>query len=574
MKKLIYLIVGVVVLSADINIMDALKHHRIGSNTERVVLGGDTEQDSSINRAPTRKSTYKPIQRVNDNPKLQECYKRVEGMVQRAYKSNKNNDPTTNISIVALNGSKKCADEHKECAERAWQAGHRCFQAQHPGLTPEQVNLKCNTLSSSGTIKCALQETACSNTALHQKCDRDYGSIPVTIKPVKPIEPVTPIKPPTPVAPPPTDQDIQHTEYIKMYQNDIETTKHTIDRLEERLRAEREYGVQDRYHQRRIEQYREKLKAYRHQLQIQKQQLQTLGGKEKSHTKRDNNDIYSDIRKNQDIYDERQKQKLKQQLIKRAHYIVDRYGEDYDQQRLTHARIEELSENADIASLQNIIGAVKKQYYDAMEIKLQGDAEYQTNRADEIGNKGKYVNTLKDTSLTANKIIARFDPTGTGDKIVNTMEHTYAAIDGYEKDGVQGAIVKTMDIHTNGIASDTVDTAKEYRDYHSTGLKLNPDEIYYDKDGNRVSSIKSGDITYATPLGDRGKMKLFSLSSRVGQKTINKLDEIYNPQTQVNNTIKTIKEGIQEGDINKIANGTMDAMDIKDEWGSGDESEE
>ncbi len=264
------------------------------------------------------------------------------------------------------------------------------------------------------------------------------------------------------------------------------------------------------------------------------------------------------------IAKDQRERKAKQAEIKIAHDIVDKFGDSYDQQRLSHKKIEELSRDADSEKATKIKNIMRKQYFDSQQIKTQGEAEYQIAKAKEIGKKSKYVETIKDTSLTINKGLAKLDPTGTGDKIVKVMEHAYAGVDGYEKGGGSGLVVKVMDIHTNGMATQTVETAQEYHDLHTKGVKLNKDEKFYDKDGKRLTVIKSGDKAYATAKGDKGEKKNFSMVSRITKKALEKVDETYNPQTKVMNSLKNIKDGITEGDFNKVANGAMDAVDIKD----------
>ncbi len=274
------------------------------------------------------------------------------------------------------------------------------------------------------------------------------------------------------------------------------------------------------------------------------------------------NDIFHN-----DIAEDQKNRKEKQAIIKRAHDTVDKFGDSYEQQRLSHKKIEELSKNADIEKTNKINSAIRKQFFDSSQMRKEAKAEYEAAKLKEIDKKGKYVKAIKDTSLTINKIIAKADPTGTGDKIVSVMEHAYAGVEGYEKGGGSGAIVKILDLHSNGVATETVDTAQEYRDLHTKGVKLNKDEKFYNKDGERVTKVKSGDKTYATTKGDEGEEKEFSMVDRISKKTLKKVDEIYNPQTKVDNTIKNIKEGVAEGDFNKVANGAMDAADIKDDLG-------
>ena len=140
-----------------------------------------------------------------------------------------------------------------------------------------------------------------------------------------------------------------------------------------------------------------------------------------------------------------QERKTKQAEIKKAHDIVDRFGDNYDSQRLSHKKIEKLSKNADIKKTKAIKNAIRKQYYDSKQTKLQGKAEYQTAKAKEIDKKGNYVKNIKETSLTINKGLAKLDPTGTGDKIVSWQENSYDTIDSYAEGGVNAVIDKFIE---------------------------------------------------------------------------------------------------------------------------------
>ncbi|SFV49817.1 FIG137478: Hypothetical protein [hydrothermal vent metagenome] len=334
--------------------------------------------------------------------------------------------------------------------------------------------------------------------------------------------------------------------------------------------------------------YNDKLEAQQKQKELEEEESRKRAEEEyqeslrrwEDETRRENERLAKEFKKQRDEWRERQKRYDKEENEKIANELKKR-REFQKQQQLNvkfinkftpldewhdaYKRIKKLDKTKDTKKAKKIYNAYKKIYYDSEQIKEQGKAEYQNAKANEIGKKAKYVKTIKDTALTINKGLAKLDPTGTGDKIVTTMEHTYAAIEGAEKGGASGAIVKVMDLHTNGIATDTVDTAQDYHDLHTKGIKLNSDEKFYDKDGNRVTKIKSGEKTYATDKGDKGESKEFSLMDRVEKKTIKKLDDTYNPQTKINGVVENIKSGIVEGDFNKVANGVMDAKDLKDD---------
>ena len=274
-------------------------------------------------------------------------------------------------------------------------------------------------------------------------------------------------------------------------------------------------------------------------------------------TEREENKAFHDK-----IAEEQKERKDKQAEIKKAHDIINKFGSDYDEQRLSHKKVEELGQNADIEKSKAIKNAMRKQYYDSKQGKLQGKAEYQTAKAEEIDKKGKYVKSIKDTSLTVNKVLAKVDPTGVGEKIVEVQENVGDLINAAEEGGVEGVIVKTTSIVTNkltnDIGGDVVEkTYKHINDYKKNGIQLDKDNKVYDKDGNRLTRYKQGDKVY-----DEKKNEIsFSTGNSVIKNILFEVIDERNPIKKTENALTDIKDGVIEGDFNKAIGGGLDASD-------------
>ena len=85
--------------------------------------------------------------------------------------------------------------------------------------------------------------------------------------------------------------------------------------------------------------------------------------------------------------------------------------------------------------------------------------------ADELEKKGEIVAQIRDNATRVNRVLAKFDPTGTGEKIVGLQQGVYGAIDGYEKGGMAGAAeaaaLTMADNYTEGYASGNYHALKE-----------------------------------------------------------------------------------------------------------------
>ncbi len=521
-----------VTLMADITLQNALKSIPIGTHSkERIVLGTEQDIDQS-------QPTQNPSKSIN-NPKLQQCYKDADETIQRAIRSNKHNDPSKNISLVTLDASPKCSQEYKECAKKAWQRGHRCFESGKNTRT-------CHIISGRGAIRCALQETACSAKVMYQNCLKKYGnSSKVKAKSTQNSKTILVIDP---VPPQNTNKEDQE-ENIRYYQNEIEKIKDQIDRVRARLKAEIDQGVDDQYHQRRIRNYQNEIKSLQNRLPRLIQQLHSLGAREKRHTKADNSDVYDDVKHNNDIYHHIQKERAKQAEIQKIHKIIDRFGSDYETQRVTHKRVDNLAKGADIEKIKRVKGAIKEQFYDSRQSGLQADATYQSERAKELGRRGDYVKSIRDTAVNVNKGLSMLAGGELGElsETISTI-HSLSnnAIDAGSKDGFKGVVVSLFkDIindKTLNIGGDLFEKGYHLKEYYTTGLNLPNNIKLYDKDGNRLRHIKKGDKIY----NSKGERVGFSFERRLWS---------YKLWTE------RARSDILNGDINRKSSAIMDTID-------------
>jgi len=231
--------------------------------------------------------------------------------------------------------------------------------------------------------------------------------------------------------------------------------------------------------------YNKKLDAQQEQEELEEEKAQRKADEEyerklkkwEEETKAENEKLAKEFQKQRESwrkrdkkYDEQKNIKIAKKLKKKKEFqkqqelnlkLINKFtpGDEWSD---AYARVKELDKNEDIEKSKKVYDAYKKIYYDSKQIEKQADAEYQNAKADEIEKKTKYLKNIKDTTLTINKAIAYVEPTGAGEKVVNVVEHTYSAIDGFEENGVTGATTKILDIHTNNIATDVVDTIKDY----------------------------------------------------------------------------------------------------------------
>lgn len=119
----------------------------------------------------------------------------------------------------------------------------------------------------------------------------------------------------------------------------------------------------------------------------------------------------------------------------------------------------------DPETARQMYSGLKKQMYTSGQILNLAEAEYQTSVAKELEEKTKVVTQVRDNAARVNRVLAKFDPTGTGGKIIDFQQSVYVAIDGYEKGGLAGAAESAMltvaDNYTQGYASGNYNALKD-----------------------------------------------------------------------------------------------------------------
>jgi len=185
--------------------------------------------------------------------------------------------------------------------------------------------------------------------------------------------------------------------------------------------------------------YNDKLDAKQEQDEIEEragEEYQESLKKWADETKRENEKLAQEYKKQREDwrakdkkYDEEKKTKIASKLKKKKEFqkqqqlnikFINKFTPSGEWSG-AYKRIKKLDKTEDAKKSKKIYNAYKKIYYDSKQIKEQGKAEYQNAKANEIDKKAKYLNSVKDTSLTINKGLAKLDPTGTGEKIVTAM---------------------------------------------------------------------------------------------------------------------------------------------------------
>ncbi|WP_294954950.1 hypothetical protein [Sulfurovum sp.] len=251
---------------------------------------------------------------------------------------------------------------------------------------------------------------------------------------------------------------------------------------------------------------------------------------------------------NDSIAKEQAKRKAKQAEIKKAHDIIDRFGDDYETQRAAHKKVEALAKSADTQKAKKIKNAIRKQFYDSKQIKLQADAEFQANRAKELDKRAKRLETVRDTAVTANKVLATVYGGALIEGIAQVHESATNAIDAAQKDGWEGALVSVV---KDGVNSKTFNMGSNSVDmiFHSTQLHTKKGAMVpegmkvYDKNGYLVKRIKANKRYF----DKKGKDISFSVKRKV---------------LTTKSFIARSEDDFKKGDVNKKVNTFMDV------WGT------
>jgi len=256
--------------------------------------------------------------------------------------------------------------------------------------------------------------------------------------------------------------------------------------------------------------------------------------------------------------------------IARIDTMIDRFGEDYGTKRVLRKKIDALAAGADRQRMENLQQAVRKMTYDSRQIRLQGKADYEQAKAAELGRSAQKAEVIRDTALTANKVLARMDPTGTGEKIVEWQERGYDAIEGYGKGGVAGAVDTLVEKEADKLSGGYSDSVKkqieDYREYTEKGLALKGDEVYYDKAGHRLHRVRKWQKIYNA----KGEEVSFSFGRRIVKAALLKLNEDHNALQSAAENLGAMKKGIREGDVNKVLNAGLELTGSEDKKRSSD----
>lgn len=191
-----------------------------------------------------------------------------------------------------------------------------------------------------------------------------------------------------------------------------------------------------------------------------------------------------------------------------------------------HAKLGPNGYEIDPETARQMYSGLKKQMYESGQILNEAEADYQTAVASEIGKKQKVVEQIRDNAARVNRVLAKFDPTGVGGKIVDFQQGVYGAIDGYERGGIAGAAESAMlsvaDNYSQGYASGNYNALKDA--YAEQGLS---DE---------------------------------SVIERLGKANFETANNKYNVLDHVGKAASHI----MDGDYGAAFDSTMDAFDAKD----------
>jgi len=179
--------------------------------------------------------------------------------------------------------------------------------------------------------------------------------------------------------------------------------------------------------------------------------------------------------------------------------LVGRFGGD--EKDTEYRRIEKLSkEGVDLQKAKRLHRALRTKHYDSRQAALEAQSTYQSEREKALGISQAYVEKIRDSSVTANKVLAKIAPGEIGDDIVEIQEAVINAIDNYAKGGTKhalyGAARDKIGGETTKFSSDSLDDIVRKERFHTTGIKIPDDIAAYDASGQRVKRFKSGDKLY------------------------------------------------------------------------------
>ena len=251
---------------------------------------------------------------------------------------------------------------------------------------------------------------------------------------------------------------------------------------------------------------------------------------------------------NESVAKEQAERRAKQAEIEKAHKIIDKFGDDYATQSEAHKKIDYLAQTANAKQAKKIKNAIRKRFYDSKQIKLQGKAEFYTNVANELDKRVKRVETIRDTAVTVNKVLATVYGGEIIEGIAQLHESVVNGVDAAEKEGWKGALVSVVKDGVNSktfnMGGDSVDTVFHSTQLHTKKGALVPDGMkVYDKNGYLVKRIKANGVYY--------DKKGNNISFAVKRKVIT-----------TKSFIAKSEEDFKNGDVNKKVNTFLDV------WGT------
>ena len=208
---------------------------------------------------------------------------------------------------------------------------------------------------------------------------------------------------------------------------------------------------------------------------------------------------------NESIARDQAARRAAQAEIAKAHKIVDRFGGDIQSQILAHKKIDKLKSATDLSRAQKITQAVRKQFYDSRQTRLQGEVTVQKEKIKEWDRSIHRTETIRDTAVTVNKILAA-SATGTAVVGANALSFVHSttvnAMAAGEKEGRSGVVISlakdALDtVDPFKIGSEAIDQGARYYRYHyGHGVEVPKEMKLYDRKHRRIKRVKAGAVVY------------------------------------------------------------------------------
>ena len=225
--------------------------------------------------------------------------------------------------------------------------------------------------------------------------------------------------------------------------------------------------------------------------------------------------------------------------------------------------IKRVDKTGDIEKSKELYKEHRKTYYDTHQNKLIKESKSWNEQAKQFDKASKIAETIRDTSINVNKILALPAVATASLGVIVSAEAvsivtvsttiplvhsaTTNAIAAYQKDGVIGTIVSVAkdgaDQLTNKVAGDFIDQIYRKAKYHTSGVDIPSNIQVYGENKQRVTRIKSGDRVY----DKNGKDITYS--------TVSKATQFEHWTTRANKDAQT-------GNPNKVLGGMLDVWGV------------